>query len=60
MTLDQAKDLRAALDGAIAAAEAAGSDLVDLQGHLDQRLGHALDELAEATATAERGATRHE
>lgn len=52
MKLDEAKALRAALDGAIAAAEAAGSDEVNVQGALDAQLGAAIDELQAAIDSA--------
>lgn len=52
MKLEQAKALKAALDAAIATAEATDSDVVDLQGQLSADLGEALDELKAAIAQA--------
>lgn len=55
MKLDEAKILKAALDDAIAKAEATGSDTVDLQGSLSAQLGTALDELQAAIDAAKGG-----
>jgi len=55
MKIADAKILKAALDAAIAKAEATGADKVDLQGSLSAELGHALDDLQAAIDAAKAG-----
>jgi hypothetical protein len=52
MKLEQAKALKAALDAAIAKAEAAGSADVDFRATLSAQLGDALNDLESAIAEA--------
>ncbi len=55
MKLDEAKVLNAALEAAIAQAEATGSTEVSVMGALSAELGKALDELQAAIDAAKAG-----
>lgn len=54
MHIDQARTLKAALESAIAKAEANGSDEVTLSDELDATLGQALDEARNALEAGRR------
>lgn len=55
MHIDQARTLKAVLDKAIAEAETAGSDEVELHIKLDQALGAAIDEAQAVLDAAKKG-----
>jgi hypothetical protein len=55
MTPKEARELASALVSAAADAESIGSDEIDLQGALSQRLGSQLDSLQAAIDAAKRG-----
>lgn len=54
MTVEQARELRDALNQAILNASNAGAAEVDLQGVLSAKAGEALDALAEAIEASKR------